>query len=394
MQIEKLQPGDVLFYRTTRTTMTQGIDGLSVEELRDDFAAAAAITQTYPYSLRRNQFLPWHHVAVYVGDGRVVGFAEAAYQSGGASVATPPVMSNTTLDLEDLNANHVTIDVLRPPTPQIGRNIAHVSEVQAEISVPYALVGLLAFSLATIAWITPKSELREHHMREAFGAAALARKLEATGETCTTAVARATTAAVGVMTFEPPPVIPRCHRAPPKVTAIIDAALTYIRSRVTRSQLSGVLCRPSSDGSPAIMYRAETGDDLWLTRAGADLADATSALAHDSFLDAPSIRSGLARTRVATAALALPDERLDELGLPEQPWVMMPGNGTPTDPVSIAVLLKAGIARLGGISLQDLARYGAASDQIIRADNAMLSPAMLWQSLEVESFEELGTLQV
>jgi hypothetical protein len=168
-----LEPGDVVFYRPA------GVDrfvDLDPNDFDTAFPVVAAFAQALPYVLLGDgdlwssdpkRFKPWHHVSIFVDDGRdgpqEIGFGPATYDGisdGEVDTANPAALMRRPLGLNGA----FDFDVLRAPTPELGAAIVAASEAQvgteADDGVIYSTNGLLAFAFATKARMLPDSPAR------------------------------------------------------------------------------------------------------------------------------------------------------------------------------------------------------------------------------------------
>lgn len=384
IELGDLLPGDILFYRTTNDAGA-GLPGLTSQDIADDFPTLAAFAQGLPYHVRDGIYQPWFHVVVYAGDGEIIGFDDLSY---GSDYAETPKLAKVALELEELQLRNVALDVRRPPAAS-AQCIVDTSLAMVNASTDYALEGLLAFALATLGWMLPKGPLRAKALLEARGANFYA--LTACGQqkrTCVTAVAKAIEVATKQkLLFEEPPALPRCYVDSSGVADEINATIDKLRSRVASGQLASLFQFSHLDvermnALAALTYDPLQGDTATEVLSTLDRRFGLDLLGSEAFPD------GLAE--------ALPDyfrEFLPE-GHPlfEAGDVRIPGGGVITDPVTAIALLEKGIETLNLPTGTDLEAKGQTLPGPLSSDDLIVSPAMLWDALNLECFEKCGEL--
>lgn len=409
-----LQVGDVLFYKTTLDVGQDGepsFENLEAEHL-GEFPALAAFVQSLPYHVRRGHHRPWYHVGVHVGDGQVVAFDYRVSQ--GELVDARMVL--TDLDVAGLADQRVEVEVVRAPEQVLDLGvttawvIAHAARDQALQRIEYDLIGLLGFAFASLGWITPVSVSRAEALARARTFNDQAKQRQGSGESCVTATAKAVAAALGrELVFEEPPALPCRSLYEPSLMAtevvdMIRAALEQMRSRINGGRLGGggeevVLLEDRIDRSR--LATAEAHSLEWIVGApAAVLLNEQSWYQRGAGVIDPSVL-GLEPTKDGPLVDEVHRNWEALWGFFDKRF-RMGGAGDPPDLVILQVIYEAAAQEAIDNMSSDPDQQARVDDEPepaaavcgpLTSADYILSPAMLWEALQLECFTEVGVLR-
>lgn len=413
MKINELRPGDVLFFRTNRVQPQEGLDGLvkagvakldlvDGENDTGDFAALAALVQTYPYGVAKVGYRPWYHVAVFVGGANgtdIVGFSRRAIdQTEETAVQAEPTIMAEPLDIAELSQAEVAIDVVRPPIA-VGQPLAAKAVEAASRNVRYNAPGLVSFGTASIAWLMPDGPAREQQLKRARGASGFAEGDP--GETCTTSTAKWIEAASNErLEFREPPAIPADHRADAEAENEVKTVVAMLSSRFVYGRLGESLRQPAGDEGPLITSRL--GEPVVYSDDAASRFNTTARRLDPKPLFV--VENGMARWNAAAGIRLLPQQLSDlnevlagvldvdpeDLLLPQEIDLASMPAVRGVDFSEVVEVHRHGSMAFSGVTDQDLVDGG--EDYTTSSASLFLSPAMLWESLVFTGWAQPGTI--